>query len=257
MAARPKVGYLVVWTHQESAELRSVQMHNHFSSTHIEYLRRQAKKLSKTDDIPLSKALDLIAQQNGWSNWSLLVKNRLPDDSPDNGYQLRRTRDEFIQAIRKFQVKQPRRGRVNRYVEVLRQTEDICNRFVSAKNAIKFAVSYIETLLKVPRFQVQVSSLVDVEMHRWLPYCLVAKGNEGQILLNRKYKPVGLIGDTWVNYEDFPHLQTHLKEEQLWDMSHPKATTPGFFYYDGDSPWRGRAEASAYLERLKIAQSLL
>ncbi len=232
-------------------------MHNHFSSTHIEYLRRQAKKLCKTDDIPLSKAQDLIAQQNGWSNWSLLVKNRLPDNSPDNGYQLRRTPDEFIQAFRKFQVKQPRLGGVNRYVEVVRQTEDICNRFISAKNAINFAVSYIETILKVPRFKVQVPSLVDVEMHRWLPYCLVKKGTDGQILLNRKYKPVGLIGDTWVNYEDFPHLRTHLEEEQLWAMSHPKATTPGFFYYDGNSPWQGRAEAAAYLERLKIAQSLL
>lgn len=52
-------------------------MHSHFSSAHIEQLRRQAKQLAKSMAIPLSKAQDLIAQQNGWSNWSLLMKNRL------------------------------------------------------------------------------------------------------------------------------------------------------------------------------------
>ncbi|SFO37587.1 hypothetical protein SAMN05216332_112104 [Nitrosospira briensis] len=54
-------------------------MHSRFSSAHIEHLRRQAKQLSKSAGFPLSKALDHIAQQNSWSNWSLLLKNRLLD----------------------------------------------------------------------------------------------------------------------------------------------------------------------------------
>lgn len=56
-------------------------MHSHFSSAYIEQLRRQAKQLSKSTSIPLNKAQDLVAQQNGWSNWSLLIKNRLPEGS--------------------------------------------------------------------------------------------------------------------------------------------------------------------------------
>lgn len=232
-------------------------MHSHFSSAQIEHLRRQAKQLSKTAGTPLSKALDQIAQQNGWSNWSLLMKHRLPDDSPSNGYQLRRSQEEFALSIRKFKVKQPRWSSINPYDEVVKQTADLCNKFVSAKNAVNFAVSYIEGLLKVPKFHIQRPSLANIEMHRWLPYCLVEKGPNSQILLNRQYKPVGFMDDIWVDYEEFPHLRTQLKEEQLWAMSHPKAASPGFFYYDGDSPWQGRAEAEAYLARLKIAQSLI
>ena len=57
-------------------------MHSHFSSAQIEQLRRQAKKLAKSTGVPLNKALDLVAQQNGWPNWSLLMKNRLPEDCP-------------------------------------------------------------------------------------------------------------------------------------------------------------------------------
>ena len=54
-------------------------MLSHFSSAQIEQLRRQAKQLSKSTGVPLNKAQNLIAQQNGWRNWSVLMKNRLPD----------------------------------------------------------------------------------------------------------------------------------------------------------------------------------
>lgn len=232
-------------------------MHSHFSSTHIEFLRRQAKKLSKATAIPLSKAQDQIAQENGWENWSLMVKNRLLDAPLDLGYQLQRTRAEFVTATNKFRVKQPRWGYLNPFDEVVKQTEDISSKFVSAKNAINFAVSYMEKLLSVPRFKIQRPSLVDIEMHHWLPYCLVSKGNVGQILLNRQYKPVGMMSDAWVEYDEFPNLKTSLTDEQLWAMSHPNAETPGFFYYDGDRPWNDRTKAEAYLGRLRIAQSIL
>lgn len=236
-------------------------MHSHFSSTHVEHLRRQAKQFSKTAGIPISKAQDLIAQQNGWENWSLLMKHRLRDDpSATSGFKLQRTPEEFALAMRKFKVEQPRTyiNRINPFDEVLKQTEDICNKFVSAKNAIDFAVAYVENLLQVPRFRIQRPSRVDIEMHLWLPYGLLNEGTDGQILLNRSYKPVGLTDeDTWVDYDEFPHLQTRLKDEQLWAMSHPNATTPGFFYYDGDRPWEDRAKAEAYLGRLQIAQSVM
>ncbi|HWV17890.1 MAG TPA: hypothetical protein VNZ68_04865 [Rhodocyclaceae bacterium] len=68
-------------------------MHSHFSSAQIEQLRRQAKQLKKTTDISLNQAQDLIAQRNGWSNWSLLMKNRLPE--PASAFPMRKIKNRY------------------------------------------------------------------------------------------------------------------------------------------------------------------
>lgn len=46
-----------------------------FSSSHISHLKRAAKLLQGSDDITVAQALDRIAQQEGYRNWSLLMKN--------------------------------------------------------------------------------------------------------------------------------------------------------------------------------------
>lgn len=45
----------------------------------IASLRRLAKQQSRAEDIPLSLALDRLAQGQGFKNWSILQKNRVPD----------------------------------------------------------------------------------------------------------------------------------------------------------------------------------
>lgn len=46
-----------------------------FSPAHLERFRREAKKLSRERSITHSEALDRIAVQNGFTNWSLLSKH--------------------------------------------------------------------------------------------------------------------------------------------------------------------------------------
>ena len=50
-------------------------MANSFQPAQLERFRREAKKLCRALSIPHSEALDRIAVENGFSNWSLLVKH--------------------------------------------------------------------------------------------------------------------------------------------------------------------------------------
>lgn len=50
-------------------------MTTHLSAAQLEQLRRNAKRLSRTLSIPHSEALDRIAAQHGFKNWSQLSKN--------------------------------------------------------------------------------------------------------------------------------------------------------------------------------------
>jgi Glyoxalase superfamily protein len=44
------------------------------TSNEIERLKREAKKLRKQEGTTHSQALDKLAQQKGYKNWSLLMK---------------------------------------------------------------------------------------------------------------------------------------------------------------------------------------
>lgn len=50
-------------------------MHPRFNSAQIEQLKRDAKRLARSAPLPLSQALDRIAADQGFRNWSLLVKS--------------------------------------------------------------------------------------------------------------------------------------------------------------------------------------
>lgn len=53
-----------------------------FSAAQIEQLRRNAKRLGRTLSIPHSEALDRIAAELGFKNWSLLSKHSAPASQP-------------------------------------------------------------------------------------------------------------------------------------------------------------------------------
>ncbi|MBF0143571.1 MAG: hypothetical protein HQL59_08980 [Magnetococcales bacterium] len=50
----------------------------------IQHLKRQAKKISKERGITHSEALDILAREQGYQNWSLLMKNHLPPHQPSS-----------------------------------------------------------------------------------------------------------------------------------------------------------------------------
>lgn len=52
-------------------------MAHFFTPAHIEHLRRQAKKLKKANGISHNEALNQVVQANGYSDWALMMKQRV------------------------------------------------------------------------------------------------------------------------------------------------------------------------------------
>jgi hypothetical protein len=231
-----------------------------YSNVQIEHFKREAKKLCRASPLTHSQALNHIAYKNGFANWSLLMKHSEAQDvtEPDRprSYRFIRTPDEMREALRVVQL--GRFSRHSRFEEAKARTEDICERFISVRNAVSFAVEYVQCLLATPRFYVRSASPVYWEMHRWLPYALICTSAESAqyVLVNRKYKPVGHMGDNWVDYADFLHVTMQLTQDQLAHITRPESSE-GYLFRDGSSPWRGRAEAAAYLEHLLLLQKTL
>jgi len=75
------------------------------------------------------------------------------------------------------------------------------------------------------------------------------------VLLNRHYKPVGMLGSEWVDYNRFQHLQLQLDALQLGKLAHAGSGL-GYLFNDGCTPWRGRKAAKAYLGRLNILKTI-
>lgn len=223
-----------------------------FSSPQIERFKREAKQLHRDLSIPHSHALDRIAIEQGYGNWSLLMKHSQPDgvaSSINSGRQHRFLRTPAQMRLALLKVPEPRGwGSPSRSDVAKARVDDISHDFASAQNAVQFAIDYVTCLLTVPRFKVYTASTVYWEMRAWLPYS-AEKAGSTRILVNRSYKPVGQVGSIWANYEEFNHLHTQLTPEQCDQFKAPKAST-GFLFNDGCPPWNSRADASAYLGRL-------
>ncbi|OUM00046.1 hypothetical protein [Variovorax sp. JS1663] len=232
-------------------------MPKNFSDVEIEYLRRQAKDLKRSAAIPLYEAQDRVAKNNGWANWSLLHKHGVhaPEASGRRPFLFTRSDEEMRKALRKV----PEPGwlvKKRRYELAREMVEVIDEKFISAANAIDFAISYMETLLRAPRFLVSSSSPVYWEMRHWLPYSALEVGDEQRILVNRHYKLVGQTSDEWAVYEDHPHLHLTVTEQQTTAWK-PYGSRPGFFYNDGCPPWGSRRFAEDYLLNLREAKKVL
>lgn len=244
-------------------------MPNSFSSAQIERLKREAKQLCRaTPNLTHSQALDHIASKHGYNNWSLLTKHSdagtIPSEaipvpppiSSRPAFEFMRTTDEMRQAVRK--IPEPRFGYYGASPENIArsQVDRICDRFVSMENAVDFAISYMSILLTVPRYRIYGASKVYEEMRCWFPYCACNLDGGRQILVNRRYKPVGETSADWVDYAQFPHLHTQLQEPQLFAIT-PRGASKGYLFYDGCPPWDSRQDAEGYLTRLRLLQAML
>lgn len=224
-----------------------------FTLAQIEHFKDQAKRLSRTRQISHSKALDEIAATHGFNNWQLLVRSTtqlsmVPKGAP---FTLDRTDEGWRAALRTV------KGANDRKPSGFGDLQSACSAFASPADAVRFAVGYMRELLGRPRFWVRPDSQVKAEMRWWLPYSVheVDDDSDVRLLLNRHYKPVGTISPEFVEYTDFPHLHVTFGLQALQSFSW-KSDGSGYLYDDGTAPWLSRADAEAYLRRLRALESV-
>lgn len=225
-----------------------------YSPSQIEHLKREAKRLSRASLLPHAKALDQVAAVNGHGNWSLLVKNAAESPAKLPPFRFIRTDDEMRTALHKVQV--AAYSRTPRVDAARQMVEDLSHKFITAQNAVDFAIDYMHCLLSVPRFKIYAATRVNWELRCWLPYAAKQLDGGSSILVNRRYKPVGQVTDAWATYETFTHLHSRLNGERLKTFSH-RPESEGYLFNDGCMPWATRRNAEAYRERLIRLQSVL
>lgn len=88
----------------------------------------------------------------------------------------------------------------------------------------------------------------------YLPYCLERLGDGLWLPLNRKYKPLGVATDAWVDYEAAPQeVRLKLTAADVRALSiHPNVTDGRIYLYnDGCVPRPATAHWDDYCERLQ------
>lgn len=227
-----------------------------FTAHEVEVMRRDAKKRSRTSGVILAKALDQIAAEQGYRNWSLLQKNgrTAPDELQPWFY--RRTPEEIAQSMR---VVPEAASRFERRVrsEIARDSvQALDGKFANVANAVDFAIVYVGGLLAQRRFQLSTKSTAYWEMRFWLPYGASRVEGDTLILVNRHYKPVGSTSKEHVDYAMYAHLSLRLHGHGWRVFAHQNAEQP-FLFNDGCPPWHSRQDAEAYLGRLKELRRLI
>lgn len=136
---------------------------------------------------------------------------------------------------------------------------DISQNHASAADAVAYAIAKLESALSVSRFSYKGVSLGYFELRRDMPYIIHETSIENTyILVNRNYKPLGsnkATASDWVQYEDCTNLHVNLTKQQISSVVSPPHEA-GLFG-DGNPPWSTRANANAYLVRLKALLSLI
>lgn len=96
---------------------------------------------------------------------------------------------------------------------------------------------------------------------RWafMPYCIQRLADGRSILLNRSYKPVGMLSSDWVNYESHPSAI----KVKITAATAKKLSATGsddldriYLYNDGCVPTHDSASMRAYQERLAVLMAL-
>lgn len=86
------------------------------------------------------------------------------------------------------------------------------------------------------------------------PYC-IQQEDEGCVLVNRGYKPLGFITKDWVTYNQHPvvfsgkGLSSAVAQKLSWRSD---ADFPVYLYNDGCAPWLSKEHEQAYLKRLSV-----
>ena len=96
---------------------------------------------------------------------------------------------------------------------------------------------------------------------RWifLPYCLYRLKDGRYIVLNRKYKPLGVRSSDWVVYEDHPSaasmkITPEIAKKLSWQGSDNLDVI--HLYNDASIPNKGEEHLQAYANRLKVLMDL-
>lgn len=237
-------------------------MLNLYTPAQIEQLKRSAKRLARDKSLTHAVALDQIAATCGYSNWSLLVKHvalhqisAKPSQSERQPYLFLRTAEAMTLAMRRTT---PTPGSGSSQDRLRAQIKDLSVPFISADNALDFAISYMECALGVSRFSVHGHSLAYYEMRCWLPYCVHIVAGNSYILLGRDYKPVGMVQKKdHVDYVAFPQVHLRITDQQLrQQVTVYREDGAEGYLYDG-SPWTSRAYAQSYLNHLKKLRNWL
>ena len=87
------------------------------------------------------------------------------------------------------------------------------------------------------------------------PYALERNSDGTWTLLNRKYKPLGVVSEEFAEYDDPRHkIAAKLTKAHLKKLDH-KGLGEGnriFLYDDGSSPYHGGKKLEDYLAKLAI-----
>jgi hypothetical protein len=96
--------------------------------------------------------------------------------------------------------------------------------------------------------------------HIYLPYCVQRLKDGRYIILNRRYKPLGMEDTAWVDYDSHPsaHPLKGLTPAKAKAMSHrgDEDVDCIFLYADACIPTDGAAYWDAYSKRLKVLAAL-
>lgn len=95
----------------------------------------------------------------------------------------------------------------------------------------------------------------------FLPYCLIQQKDGAWTVVNRKYKPVGMLTDDFVDYEKHSVRFKGLTPRVAAKIAHDgpdglQGTERIYLYDDGSVPTDSAAKMKAYLARLAILAKL-
>jgi len=94
---------------------------------------------------------------------------------------------------------------------------------------------------------------------RYFPYCIKRLPDGRYILLNRLYKPLGVVSREWVVYEEHPsaaamNITPAMARKLSWEESENVDFI--FLYNDGCIPTRGAEHMKAYLDRVAVLMKI-
>ena len=92
----------------------------------------------------------------------------------------------------------------------------------------------------------------------YMPYCIQQISDGRHVVLNRKYKPLGVTSNAWVEYQNyavkFKGLTAKKAAKLSWEGSEDLARI--FLYNDGCVPTENAEKMKAYQARLAILGKL-
>jgi len=100
-------------------------------------------------------------------------------------------------------------------------------------------------------------------IRKFFPYGMDKQEDGTWVFFNRDYKPVGMTGDQWLNYTDYPSRVTLKKlgpatreKLSIHGNGHADDNNRIYFYDDGTAPLLSEKDMNAYMRKLEILMRL-